>query len=38
MGHRRGGKRPAAMLPALVVQRGVGSATRRRIGIQPSSD
>ena len=27
MGHRRGGKRPAAMLPALVVQRGVGSAT-----------
>jgi hypothetical protein len=27
MGHRRGGKRPAAMLPALVVQRGVGGAT-----------
>jgi hypothetical protein len=27
MGHRRGGKRPAATLPALVVQRGVGSAT-----------
>src|ERR1039458_4341380 len=28
MGHRRGGKRPAATLPALVVQRGVGGATR----------
>ena len=28
MGHRRGGKRPAATLPALVVQRGVNSATR----------
>src|ERR1035437_4091575 len=28
MGHRRGGKRPAATLPALVLQRGVNSATR----------